>query len=309
MLHKCEDLIEKIQIFTSGNIQQLFLTTFDIKDMYTNLEHSMIIKHVEWLLDFVNSKSRKKNICINKFGKSGVCWGTSCNPNHSTHIKFYDLIHIIKLDIENCFMKVGFFILHQIIGIPMGSPLSSVLAILCCCIAEYRWQISLKKLNIFDHVFLSRYVDDGLVIIKQFVDNPDEREKILKNLFMKYPKKLRVIIEQQGKKVHFLENKLSITNSTINISHYNKNIEYLPLCKLKKLNLIDFNTFAPFSQKLGTVIGAFVRVKRMSNNVKSSIFDIFNIIIEFLFLNYPIKVINKAIMHLFKKDPSPSNNF
>jgi len=147
-------------------------------------------------------------------------------------------------------MRLGEYILQQIVGIPMGSPPFAVLAILCCCIAEYNWQISLKHLNIFDHVFLTRYVDDGLIIIKQYKDNKVKRDKIIDDLFQKYPKKSRLIIEQQGKRVHFLEHELFVNNSSITISHYNKNVEHLYAWKLKKLNLIDFNTIAPLSQKL-----------------------------------------------------------
>ena len=305
MLIKCQDLIKKIEAFTFNNSKQLFMYTFDIKDMYTNLEHNIIIKHVEWLLDFVLSKSRRKIICIPKFGKDKVCWGRSFNPNKSSHIQFIDLVNIVKLDIKNCYMRLGNYILQQIVGIPMGSPLSAVLAILCCCIAEYNWQISLKQRNIFDHIFLTRYVDDGLIIIKQNKDNKLLRNKIIDDLFQKYPKKLRLIIEQQGKHVHFLENKLLVNNSSITIQHYNKNIEHLPFWKLKKLNLIDFNTFAPLSQKLGTVIGSFVRVRRMSNNNTSAILDIFNIIIEFMFLHYPIKILRKALLHLFNRSKDP----
>jgi len=62
MLIKCQDLIGKIESFTFDNSEQLFISTFDIKDMYTNLEYNIIIKHVEWLLDFVNSKSTEEKL-------------------------------------------------------------------------------------------------------------------------------------------------------------------------------------------------------------------------------------------------------
>ena len=305
MLKKCDDLIEKISLFTFHNHYKLYLTTFDIKDMYTNLEHHLVIKNALWLLDFVNQKSRRKIICINKFGKKGVKWGRSFNPHKSTHIKFIDLINIIKLDIKNCYMKIGHFMLRQIIGIPMGSPLSAILAILCCCIAEYNWQLSLRHSNIFARIFLTRYVDDGLIIIKQLINNKNERDKIVNDLFTKYPDKLRLLIEQQGDKVHFLENCLQVKNSSISISHYNKNTEHLKSGFLKKLNIIDYNTFAPFSQKIATVIGTLIRVQRMSNDTINAIIDVFNVIVEFLYLNFPCKVIRKAVLHIFDKHKHP----
>ena len=305
-LIKCQDLKNKIKCFTLNNKYKLFLTTFDIKDMYTNLKHEDIIKYVLWLLDFVNKKSRRKLICINKFGQTGVMWGRSFNAHKSVFITLHEIIDIVKMDIQNCYMFIGPFILQQIFGIPMGSPLSAVLAILCCSISEYQWNISLKISANFNHVFLCRYIDDGLIIIKSLDDNKNERELIIKNLISKYPETLRVLIEQEGKNVHFLENKIAVINDkTIILSHYNKNTQAILKTQLKVQNLIDFMSFTPYEQKLGLIIGTFTRIRRLSNDAVKSVKDIFNIIIEFLYLNYNKKIIGKALMHLIRKQKDP----
>ena len=305
MLIKCNDLVSVIEKFTQGNTYELFLTTFDIKDMYTNLKHDEILKHVTWLIEFIIKKSRRKMVCINKFGKTGVSWGRSYNPKNSVHIHIAKLIEIVKLDIKHCYFSLGVFILQQIYGIPMGSPLSAVLAILCCTIAEYKWNKSLKHSQDFHHIFLTRYVDDGLIIIKALHDNKVKRDAMIKHLFSKYPKTLRILIEQQGKEVHFLENYVTVNNTDIVISHYNKNTKHILKNELKIQNLIDYYSFAPKIQKLSIVIGTLFRIRKISNNVFKTIEDIFNIIVEFTYLNYPHKVICKALTHLSTKTSDP----
>jgi len=62
-----------------------------------------------------------------------------------SYICFQEIIDTVKMDIQNCYTSIGTI---------MGSPLSAVLAVLCYCISEYKWNASLKLSANFHHISL-----------------------------------------------------------------------------------------------------------------------------------------------------------
>ena len=84
------------------------------------------------------------------------------------NLSFADVRAIIVADISSCLFKSFGTWLRQILGIPMGSPLSPVLAICTCAYAEHNFHASIRDAAYFHHtrrLFFMRYVDDLFGII------------------------------------------------------------------------------------------------------------------------------------------------
>ena len=134
--------------------------TFDVKEMFTNLDHNQIREALNFLLSFykviqvdqvyVSQNSRK--CFLNKPPQSGF-----------TKISFQDMCNFVEFDLNLSFSALGKnIILHQKIGIPMGSPLSPALARLCVSYNEIQ---KFRNFNFSNFTHAGRCTDDMLVII------------------------------------------------------------------------------------------------------------------------------------------------
>lgn len=83
---------------------------------------------------------------------------------------------IAFFDIDNSYLKLGNYILKQIIGISMGSPLFSILAKLYCSRAEH---FSINTLTNDLCIKGIRYIDDLLLLI-QTKEKKNFKKKIKK---------------------------------------------------------------------------------------------------------------------------------
>ena len=112
----------------------------DIKNnMYTELDHTIILKALDWaILTFKrNTRSRNPTVSLPKYGRKGVYIGRT-TMSDEIYLTFDELKSIVKFDLENATFNLGSNItLRQLIGIPMGSPLSSALAPLVCIYFEH----------------------------------------------------------------------------------------------------------------------------------------------------------------------------
>ena len=97
-----------------------------------------------------------------KFGKreSDVRRGkTSFHNGHSVTLSFEDVLSVVSWSLSNCIFTIGKKFSKQILGCPMGDPMSPPLAIITCAFSEFCF---LKSLGADERSlsFGSRYVDD-----------------------------------------------------------------------------------------------------------------------------------------------------
>ena len=75
----------------------------------------------------------------------------------TNHITFDELFTIVNFDLRNSYFCVGDTLLKQIIGMPMGSPVSPALAQIVCAYYETKMHAKNTGNNPVEGV---RYVDD-----------------------------------------------------------------------------------------------------------------------------------------------------
>ena len=160
--------VDQVNRFLSHNPDKVvFARSGDVKNMYTELPHTVIKDALRWILDLSLKKNRSRFFTIRKEGRDGVRPGRL-----STHFRWSDrnqrtfvemdvdqIYDVAVFDLENCFYLIGGQVYQQTVGIPMGSPLSPALAILICAYYEHRFLTTFHTHESV-HMFPSRYMDD-----------------------------------------------------------------------------------------------------------------------------------------------------
>jgi len=298
VLFRIFELTKKIQEFAEKNkhVNKFYALTLDIKNMYTNLPQKEVINAIQILFDLVKNVKRTKWITINKHTQRGVRWGRRVNPRTTVEMTYQQLIHFVELDMFYCYFTLGQQIIQQVIGIPMGSPISPTAAIILCTIAEQNWLQILHTKHIINNSLMLRYIDDILLLFANHNQHDTQTKQILDILKQQYPKQLTLLIEHQGQKVEFLETIIKIKQNQILIQHKNKNYKHIEMGKGQKfLNLVYFNTFAEKAQNIGVAIGTLIRIAGIANTIPRKLKDLVKIIIELNFLNYSDEIIIQAI--------------
>jgi hypothetical protein len=124
--------------------------------MYTELPHDKIMEALTWLIDQtkLTKYGRHNRIHLQKTGRNGVSYQRS---GGCFAITFQQLLLYAKFDLDNVYFTLGTAILKQIIGIPMGSPLSPALAIIICAYSEHKF---LTSISTYKYLTAVRYMDD-----------------------------------------------------------------------------------------------------------------------------------------------------
>ena len=248
--------------------------TGDVKKMYTELPHAAIMAAVIWLLQ-IGFTSLEKNgfnsLLVKRSGKRGVTPGNRrIEQKHKNPGKFTAklLESIVHFDLNNCFFHIGNFILLQIIGIGMGSPISPVIAVVLCAHSEVTF---MRTLGLSSRLLRgTRYVDDVFLLYRRFQGAPsiDDFWKLLQTQC--YPRELQ--LEETGgspNPAEMLESILSLTNEgDLEMNYLDKNAESIrEKGKQKFLKMQPRNSFTRMSAKKSTMYGALLRMADACSNI------------------------------------------
>ena len=164
-LHKImNEKITKLLGNSSKNNKYIKIRSYDIKNFYTNLNHNEIRKAFRWLVSEVRKKKRVckyVSVCRNKDEK--VRFGSRVDLDGWTVFDFSVFEDVIDMDLEFAIFRIGDVLLQQEKGVPMGSPLSPILAILVAAYYEscFFENCQEDERKLIDGV---RYVDDITIL-------------------------------------------------------------------------------------------------------------------------------------------------
>jgi len=297
-------LIANIQLQTNGwmerNNHQYDIITGDIKNMYTMLPPEEMIQAVEWLLQHVIPRRREQYITIKKRGRDGARFGRTYNRDTHTEIKITQIITIVQFDTNNCFFKTGPTILKQVWGVPMGSPMSPIIAILVCARREHYCLNGLQREINMIRAF--RYVDDMMIILKYKKNKRYLTERIANKIMNCYHQCMEMNIEQYDRTVNFLEYKIAVKDNKIIIGHLCKNEEhFMETGTLKFMKLPEATSFVAKKQKLGMIIGNFCRIKRHCSNLTTLALAMEQTCTEMKVCGYGKKLLIEALEFMYSK--------
>ena len=158
----------------------------------------------------------------------------------------------MRFDIENVFFSIGDRLIHQVLGVPMGSPCSPPLAIALCMFAEHKF---LQSVNPDDFLGF-RYMDDLILFCPSSLT--------FEEIAAIYPPPLQLKEEKPSSEGwEFLESCLSWTvGGAPCVAYLSKNAGRARLGKPLLRNCPHFSTSLPFSWQFGRVVGKLCRIQQ-----------------------------------------------
>ena len=118
------------------------LKIWDIEGMYPNTPKENIIENCRLFMDMVmgeldsKSRLRLKFVCVPHIKSEPVQILPHTLPDHSC-FTIDDLMQIVNYSIDNCIVSATNQLYQQVVGVPMGDPLSPPIAIMVATIFEH----------------------------------------------------------------------------------------------------------------------------------------------------------------------------
>lgn len=313
-LHKMHDFQTKAKQLNKKlkNIPRTLIPLqTDVTQMYTNLDHELILRSISWLFKNIQQiRSHSHNLRPQKtwyvsISKTKPYTCTFSAPRINTeNITFSekDIKNIIDIDLTYSYASAGQTIYKQIIGCPMGGYLSGVYADLTCAYCEYT-----KLHKNIKHITFSGYrqMDDLLYIQQQKKKTITKQTKARFNKIMHNTYTGGLTLEKQNINhtnnifsLDFIGTKVTINNNNHSIHTHIDDTNYINIFttgEQKKKRFHNYESYLPKHCKIGTIVGALQLAKRSSTHPNLYIYSAVTLLTEFIHIGYPMHIITKAI--------------
>lgn len=316
-MNKTGDFVSRItQIenqLKSNGFDKVMVVAGDIKNMYTELPHDFIVEAVQWLFDTVTPKYRnKKHISVPLRGRHGTEIGRSHHTQRFATFTLDELMEIVKFDLDNAIFTLGEITLKQNVGIPMGSPMSPVLATIMCSYCEAKFKETMRQKygdTNANSVHGIRYVDDALYLAgydsKSAFDKSIAKSLVQEWIDKAYHKNLVLEVDPERNFVHMLESVINTTTDTLQMTFWHKNAESIRYQnKQKLLKYQHFHSFASYSVKRGVLISTLMRMRVASSNDDCMLLAVPTFVKELYLLDYPLSIVKSAVQAVARKRDS-----
>lgn len=263
--------------------------TFDVKNMYTELDHSDILRALDWILE----KFGKKSVVVKKLGRRGVSYGPNRDKKLAVTLPMAELRRMAEYELKNMYFRVGNdVILQQVKGVAMGGFQSPGMAMIVAAYSEYCWLSSLGKDSRL--VVGVRYMDDAFILAKGY-----KKYQIIESLFSKcYPKSLELECTGFGSKFQILECEVSFVDNRFALTHYNKNSKQVWLLGSQSIKkFIPWNSGHRKHMLVKVLIGLLHRIwqNTHTSNLYDMVGQLLSYRIELEKLGYPRWALSSAV--------------
>lgn len=309
-MNKTNDFVTRLEkvftSFTDEGYDHVVMMAGDIKKMYTELSHDCIMNAVDWIIDLTRKRRRGSEISVPKFGRHGTKIGRSFNDCF-VKFKLKDIRDIVKFDLDNAIFNVRGTTLRQIVGIPMGSPISPILAVLMCAYNEANYMTDQRKKGEHRRVDGVRYVDDALFASgynSNVLGDKDKAQKAIDHMIKNaYHEKLKIEVDTNQEQIQMLESIIDTTEiGKLSISFWYKNEEMVKKEKKQKvLKFQHFDSFSPYTSKKGVIISTLMRMRTATNNSKTLQHNLSTLAEELSLLSYPYGILKSALDSVRRK--------
>jgi hypothetical protein len=143
----------------TGQASGAVIAQSDVKDMYTEISHADIDRCVAAVFDAWTQSGGAPVLCITKSGRCGVSTGRTRDTRQAVTMPLSTVRDIMLFELHNAYFRVGkAHILHQGMGVSMGSSGGPVVAWNVCMVSEAKFHATLGADERFIKVY--RYFDD-----------------------------------------------------------------------------------------------------------------------------------------------------
>jgi len=239
LAHYLHKIISKNIIKPSSYIENSFQLVSELKGVNVNSNYDLISLDVISLFTNIPISLALDGVA-NKWDKI----------RGGTNIPMDEFLKAIKMILDSTMFTFNNKIYKQKFGTPMGSPLSPIIANIVMDDLESR---ALNKLNI-NIPFYYRYVDDIAMAVSC------HKSQAVLDTFNSLHPKLQFTMENDGKKLNFLDVTIINNNGVLDFDIYRK-----PTFSRRFLSYLSQH---PCSQKRGVLISAIDRTFLLSNPEK-----------------------------------------
>jgi len=289
----------------------------DIKNMYTELPHDMILKSIKFMLDKCQQHTRRGHVTLERLKHGQISLGRTAATTPTTHLtlSFSQLMKLCKFDIENTYFTSLGKILKQKRGVPMGSPGSPSYAICICSYYEHLLYERLKRYDFngditdcSDIVQGRRYIDDLYAVAAWDATDPATKARATHLLYHiqteTYHEFMKLKTEDTTNPVSFLEATLhtrtrSNGQDKITINYNNKNFDTLTSTgKLKLQTLQHRGSFINPAQVKAKIVGQLHRIGSVVTSKRKRITAIAQFTMVASHLGYTAREILNGVHHM-----------
>ena len=301
---------------TFGNDTGLIPYCADIKNMYTEIPHDILLKSIKFALQRFKSITGKTTIILERKKRGEISSDLNVFASQSTHVKLTltQIFKIAKYDIENSYFTSCNHTLRQIKGVPMGSPGSPNYAICFCMYHEHLFSRSLHNYTYLGSTYdvrrlfrATRYVDDVLGFVsydKRLPFTHDLAKHIIDSYSKSYHDAVTLKPEDVSQPFPYLEGTTSIKSNThmadtIHISYNNKNYKnLLKHNELKTLTLKHRHSFMTKHEASAKMIGQIHRIKSTALTKPLRFLALCEFGVISTFLGYSLHSLYSALTHV-----------
>jgi hypothetical protein len=300
------DTLNIYKLFKNEGFEHVMAVAGDIKQMYTELPHDFILEAVDWLCDTFFKQTRRQHVSAPRFARTGAHGGRDTNDATMVTFSLKELREIIEFDLKNAIFTVGDIMLQQTIGIPMGSPISPILAVVMCAYSEHKHTMERKQLN-KPIVRGLRYVDDAIMFAgynpsSNLISEGKALTEIESVMVGAYHKNLIVEKETNLHYIPMLESILDTTTEGFSAKFWHKNAESIRMSNTQTfLKFQNFYSYSPYTAKRGVLISTFMRMRHASSSVNDMVKVLPMFIKELKLLRYPKGIVTSALSTLHSR--------
>ena len=153
-LWACKDMTSTLKKYQRdmrtlfGANTRLMAYCADIKNMYTELPHDVILDAIRFALQHcrdTNRRARRRALTFELRTRGTISFGKTCTSDSTTHacLTFEQIYKICRFDVTHATFSTLGQCVRQILGVPMGSPGSPAYAICLCMFYEHKFHQSL----------------------------------------------------------------------------------------------------------------------------------------------------------------------
>ncbi|GBG71373.1 hypothetical protein CBR_g8792 [Chara braunii] len=267
---------------------------FDVKEMFSRLNHGAIREGVDWLIGEHEERGIKQVKVsvrgkIYKFGRDRK--KEEGFISISMDVMREAVVFLLKTSFSVCITEVK----SQIFGIPMGKPVSPILACITCAYGEYKFMRSLEK----DRCLVAgiRMMDDASIFVAEDPKSRDPRGKaavILARFQDTYHEDLTLVRKDEGQNAwDFIGGTVMVCTNPAQVLFWPSDRNMTLLAKegnLKVQGVQDFSSYTPKQVKKNTVYGMIKRCVDLATMEILVILALFAIYHEILLREYPSEV-------------------
>ncbi|GBG80874.1 hypothetical protein CBR_g31430 [Chara braunii] len=282
--------------------EEFVSAAYDIKEMFCNLPHYVLMEAVRWITDFWVLQGAKGVMLKNKGKEAKIRMG-ECQVGW-TETRFVEVVRFVEFDLGCTYVMAGGRILKQRIGIPMGKASSPALACLLSAHAEFTFLNSLGMERYL--TYGARIVDDISIFVrckKGDVVSKKKAERVIEKFERCYHENLTLERTDKGSFWEFLGCVVGVKDwpEGIVCAATHKNQVGVQSGRLAFQNLQDYCTYSSRQQKLAVISSFLYRAKRYTTMQGAEAVFLFALKIELRLRGFPDEYFDTALRSFSKK--------